>query len=170
MSAILTVEDIKDVCRKVFEKAGAGDFDSYNIEVSINKRLSRTLGRCFSCGDVVEKIEISYRLLETTTLSDILEVIKHECAHALVVIETGEAHKHDAVFKSMCKRIGCSRDCAKGAVHRTVSEDKIYKYTVICPTCGVIGGKSRMSKNLKDIENCYCKKCGSYGLSYTQNW
>lgn len=171
----MTVEDIKEYCREAFEKAGY-DFDYFGIEVSINGRLTRTLGRCLYKRDIITddimptKIEISKQLLETSTLDDIISIIYHECCHALVTIETGEKHGHDAVFKTMCKKVGTKNDTCATKVKRTIEEDKIYKYTVYCENCGFAGGFNRMCSTLKNIKYCECGKCKQSKLYYKQNW
>lgn len=171
----MTVEDIKEYCREAFEKASY-DFDYFGIEVSINGRLTRTLGRCLYKRDIITndiiptKIEISKQLLETSTLDDIISIIYHECCHALVTIETGEKHGHDAVFKAMCKKVGTKNDTCATKVKRTIEEDKIYKYCVFCKKDGFVAGYSKMCPTLKNLSSCICNKCGKSNLYYKQNW
>lgn len=123
-------------------------------------------------GDIVEneKVEFSKQLLETTTDETIESVIKHEAAHYIVTARTHEAHSHDSLFKAVCAEINCTNDTPKTHVERTVSAEQVYKYTVVCPNCGEIAHYHRMSKNLKNISSCYCKKCNSNNLSVIHNW
>jgi predicted SprT family Zn-dependent metalloprotease len=142
--------------------------------ISLNGRLTRTLGRVCMVrrGDVVEneKVEFSKQLLETTTDATIDSVIKHEAAHYIVTARTHEAHGHDSLFKAVCAEIGTANDGTTTKVERTIAEDKIYKYSVVCPNCGIIGHYHRMSKNLKNISLCYCKTCNSHNLSVIHNF
>ena len=165
----MSCAEIRKVCNEVFARVGQ-DFDFFGIEIKINARLKTTLGRCRSLGGTVLSIEISKQLLETATMEDIIATIEHECAHALCVIEYGESQKHNALFKQMCARIGCTNDGTKRMVTRVVAAEEVFKYTIYCPTCGNIGGVSRMCKTLRNISTCYCKKCKGTGLTYKQNW
>lgn len=171
---MMSLAKIKEYCAEAFKKGGY-DFAVSGIAVVINGRLTRTLGRCYSeCINGVytpTRIEISRQLIETSSDKSIVDVIFHECCHALVVLETGEMHRHDKIFKAMCARIGAEADGAVlKEVEHTVAEDSLYKYVIYCPNCGMIGGKNRMCRTLREIEFCTCKKCGGSGLSYIQNW
>lgn len=170
---MMTLAKIKEYCAEAFKKGGY-DFAASGITVTLNGRLTRTLGRCHSeCVNGVwnpTRIEFSRQLIETSADKSVVDVIYHECAHALVALETGETHGHDRVFKAMCARIGTDNDGTSTKVERTVAEESLYKYVIHCPNCGVIGGKNRMCRTLKEIEFCTCKKCGSTKLSYIQNW
>jgi predicted SprT family Zn-dependent metalloprotease len=169
---MMSLAKIKEYCRKAFEKAGY-DFNAENIEIRINGRLTRTLGRCFTeirAGVAYPtKIEFSRQLLETSVDDSIIAVIEHECCHALVALETGERHGHDAVFKRMCARIGCTNDGTSTHVERTVADSEIYKYSVYCDKCGFVAGYNRMCKTLRELDYCTCKQCGGHKLFYIQN-
>ena len=104
----------------------------FNIPVKINKRLTTTLGRVKWVGNTETitpiSMEFSYQFLKTSTPECIDEVIKHECAHYLVTIETRQNHGHDKVFKEMCKRIGCTNDTTNyNNLKRIVPKETIYK-------------------------------------------
>lgn len=167
---ITTVEQIRKHCIDAFRKDNL-DFDHFNLPIAINGRLTQTLGRCFYTrkNGVLEpsKLEFSRQFLETSTDECIISVIYHECAHALTALRTGEPHGHDAVFKATCARIGCTNDGAKTTVERTVEKETLYKYIVICPKCGVLGGYNRMCKTLREISQCRCKDCHSK-ITYQQ--
>ena len=170
---MLSLSEIKEICAKAFQKGGY-NLDDYNITISINGRLTRTFGRCkgkyINFRFVPYAIEISKQLIETCADTSVIEVIYHECAHALVDIETGEHHGHDKVFKDMCKRIGAAFDTSKSqGVERVVSDTKIYKYFIICEGCGKVCGKyHRAGKIIKNIEYYHCK-CGGQ-LKVVQNY
>lgn len=171
---MMTLTKIKEYCAEAFKKGGY-DFEKSGITVTLNSRLTRTLGRCYSkCYDGVytpTRIEISRQLIETSVDKSIINVIFHECAHALVTLETGELHRHDKVFKAMCARIGADEDGSfMKEVERTVAEESLYKYTIYCSNCGVIGGRNRMCRTLREIESCTCRRCGESKLFYVQNW
>ena len=168
---MFTLEMIKDELNKLSNSVG----DTFNIPVSINSRLTRTLGRvmqykqgkkCWS-----DRMEFSKQFLETSTDESIISVIQHEWAHYYVTKITGENHGHDAEFKRACAMIGCENDKTQTKVERIVAEESLSKYVVYCPTCGeVIGGFSRMCATLKNLDQCTCKRCGGGNLYYEQNW
>lgn len=168
---MFTIKDIEKECCKLSEMVG----DEFNLPISINGRLTRTLGRVHSeCINEVwypVRMEISKQLLETSTEASIKAVISHEWAHYYTTKSTGESHGHDAVFKKVCARVGCSNSGTTTKVERTVSERSLFKYTVHCHTCNEdVGHYNRMCATLKNLNDCVCNKCGTSNLSYTQNW
>lgn len=168
----MTIENVMVHINEAFSKAGY-NFPACGIEVSINKRLTRTLGRCKSIrhGDIVipQSIEFSAEMLDTVTDKTIIDVIYHECAHALVGIETCEKHGHDAVFKAMCRRIGTDNDGTITEVERTVAETEVYKYCVYCNKCGKIVGKYHRAGKVVKTPQFYSCKCGG-SLTVVQNY
>lgn len=170
---MLSLSKVKDYLREAFTKAGY-NFDDYNIEVSFNGRLTRTLGRCKYriTNDIAipYAIEFSKQLIETSTDKSVIDVIYHEAAHALVEIETGKGHGHDLTFKQMCARIGTTNDgtCTKN-LERTVDEAIIYKYFIICKNCGKVVGKYQRAGKVVKYPHLYNCKCGG-SLSVIQNF
>lgn len=171
---MITLEEIKKYICEAFNKGGY-DFNDYNIEVSINGRLTSTLGRCKCQGiNGVWKpvaIEFSKKFLTIGTEKEIIDVIYHEVAHALVCIETKEKHGHDAVFKRMCARIGTTNDGRYTDVQAYKEEEKnrIFKYDIYCKKCcTLVAQRSRACKVTNHPELFYCK-CGG-ALRVVQNY
>lgn len=169
---MLNEKDIHEICSKICAKAG---YD-FTIPVFINKRLTRTLGRVFwertiFSGVVSIKMEISYNFLKCATLESIIDVLKHECCHYLVVEETHEAHGHDKVFKEMCARIGCTNNKTYyDAFELKTPEERMYKYFVVCKDCGeVIYKYHRAGKVIKNLDMYICPSCGG-DLKIVQNY
>ena len=166
----MTLQEVKERCEKAFASVG---LEFKNINVLINGRLTRTLGRCCyerSCGKVVPvRLEFSRQFLETSTEQNIQNVILHECAHAIACIETGERQGHNQYFKNVCKHLGTNNDGTTTAVDSTVSETQLYKYFVICKDCGQMCGKyHRAGKVIKNINYYHCS-CGG-NLKVEQNF
>ena len=164
---MMTEKDITARCSEICKFAG----HNFTIPVKINKRLTRTLGRVifFINGEYCtpSSMEFSYKLLETADTETIDGVIKHECAHYLVLVETHENHGHDATFKAMCKRINCSNNTTSIKVAAYTND--AYKYTVTCDSCKkIVANYCRAGKIVKHPENFRCK-CGGR-LTVTQNW
>lgn len=135
--------------------------------VKLNGRLTRTLGRVRwlekEDGEIeLIDIEFSKQLLETASDRSIRDVILHEAAHLIAFKRTGIQHGHDSYFKAICAELGTTNDKCSGYVE-TVKAVK-YKYTIVCPNCGVLGGYNRMCKTVRNISACSCKKCNSNKL------
>lgn len=165
-----TVQEIEKYMSELAANIGL----EFGTPVKINGRLTRTLGRVTAeptAFDVYEPrvIEFSKQFLETSTDESVRQTIMHEFAHWAVIIETGETHGHDAVFKAMCRKIGCSADRSRTKVERTVSDDKIFKYTVKCDGCGNEMHYNRAGKVVKHPDLYECGNCGG-SLRVIQNW
>ena len=161
--------------KKELNRLSAMVGDEFDIPVSINGRLTKTLGRVFeeSMNDVwfPIKMEFSRQFLETSADECIESVIAHEWSHYYTTKRTGESHGHDNTFKATCAMVGCTNDGMKTKVERTVGEKELFKYVVYCPTCEEsIGQFTRMCNTLKNIKHCTCKRCGGGDLYYVQNW
>ena len=165
-----TVQEIKQY---LDELAASIDL-VYNTPIKINGRLTKTLGRVIAEPAAFdsykpEVIEFSKQFLETSTDESVRQTIMHEFCHWAVLIETGEVHGHDAVFKAMCRKIGCEANRPQIKVERTVSDDKLFKYTVRCDECGNEIHYNRAGKVVKNPEWYGCGKCGG-DLEVIQNW
>lgn len=163
---------VQEIEKQLKELAASIDL-VYDTPVKINGRLTRTLGRVIAEPTAFdsykpEVIEFSRQFLETSTDESVRQVILHEFAHWAVLVETGEVHHHDAVFKAMCRKIGCSADRPMNKVERTVSDDKLYKYIVKCDECGNEIHYNRAGKVVKQSWAYSCGKCGG-NLKVIQN-
>lgn len=166
-----TLDKIEIQFKGICAKAGV----SCNVPITINSRLTRTLGRVVIDNFIgiwkPTKIEFSKQFIETSSDASIEDVIKHEAAHFIATSRTGEDHGHDIYFKSICAEIGTTNDGTTTKVERTVDESSLYKYAIYCDTCDkVIGGKSRMCRTIKEIKFCTCKACNTSNLRVIQNW
>lgn len=166
MYSITAVEKIiSDVCKK----AGT----ALTVPVTVNGRLTRTLGRVLS--DSADggktwnpaKIEFSKQLLETASEESIKQIILHETAHYIVEMRTHEDHGHDEYFKAVCAEIGCTADKTKAKVDRVKAIQ--YKYDVRCKNCGGVWHYNRAGKVIQNIGYYSCGECGGE-LEYQQNF
>lgn len=166
-----TLDKIEIQFKGICAKAGV----SCNVPITINSRLTKTLGRVVINNFIgtwkPTKVEFSKQFIETSSDASIEDVIKHEAAHFIATSRTGEDHGHDTYFKSICAEIGTTNDGTTTKVERTVDESSLYKYAIYCDTCDrVIGGKSRMCRTIKEIKFCTCKACNTSNLRVIQNW
>lgn len=163
------IERLKSEITEVCEKADC----KLLVPVLINGRLSRTLARVMyqrvggTCRATA--FEFSKMYLENSDDAAIHQTLLHECAHYISWYRTRECHGHDAYFRQICAEIGCIDDRAISKTEGLKSAEQAYKYAVYCSNCGYLGGYSRMTKTLKYIGLCRCKKCGNYTLTYKQN-
>jgi len=159
--------EFNEVCNKAGVKV--------TCPIKINGRLKKTLGRVTHTPTtdgiyVNSLVEFSKQLLETTTDESVRAVLLHEASHYIATARTGQCCGHNSYFKAICAEVGTTNDGTKTHVERTVAEEQVYKYLIVCPNCGVIAHYHRMSKNLKNISSCYCKKCNSNNLSVIHNY
>lgn len=161
------INAVREKCQQLSAAVG----DEFDIPVVLNKRLTRTLGQVVQDQEGEKwystSLEISKTFLSVANEEDFKNVIEHEWVHYYLTKVTGKLHGHDAEFKKMCARIGCTHDSKTLATELELP----YKYTIHCHSCGKdIGGFSRMCYTLKHLEEYQCEKCGSKDLSYKQNW
>ena len=86
--------------------------ENESIELAINGRLRRTLGRTWMYRDCFnkyhcKKIELSKKYLEVATIENIIDTIKHEVMHVITNVEHNENCNHDKRCKENCKLYGC---------------------------------------------------------------
>lgn len=166
---MMSLSEVKNRCVKVFQSAGIDLAKYQNIDIAVNARLTRTLGRCCytrNAGKVTpSKIEFSKLFLETGTKQTIEDVIKHECAHAIACIETGERQGHNNYFKAVCARVGTDNDQCATQAKFEVDDTQVYKYFVYCKKCGKLVGKyHRRGKVIQNLPYYTCKCGGSLEL------
>ena len=130
-----------------------------DFPIIVNNRLSRTLARVVYTNNKINRLEYNKILVRNSSNeSEIIDIIKHECAHIIAFKRTGECQGHNEYFKKVCKEIGC--DCPE----KQRQTNFRYKYEFICPTCNrVVYQSERKSKTFKDIMEglCMCSKCGT---------
>lgn len=139
---------------------------------SINKRLKRALGRTLfrsRAGEIYALIGIDFNtiLFDGNHDEELEETFLHECAHALVWLEEGGNHGHDAVWKAKARELGivdpkATTDLDAGD-RISDSDPKQYiqyyknhniKYLVRCTQCNqVVATRSRKCQFLTDVTN-----------------
>lgn len=124
--------ELKDIKNRLNELSASRN-DTFSIPVTVNGRLTRTLGRVMHASrngvTYPTSMEFSRNMLETVVEADIESVIAHEWAHYYITKITGENHGHDAHFKALCAEIGCFGTTAV-KVERTVERKASICYIV----------------------------------------
>lgn len=112
------------------------------------------------------KISISFNryYIEETSLTSLRNTIVHELCHCLkgTLREVHGKHwkawakKASSIYNLDISTYAKSEECTGVYKHR--------KYTIVCPQCGIIGGRDRITITMKYQYRQHqrsCKKCGS---------
>lgn len=115
----------------------------------------RSLGVCKYArrGAPGGRIELNGPWAGTADEVDVIDTIKHECAHALV----GSGHGHDEVWKAMCRKIGCS---PTSRADESVSGEMDKSGAKFFAECGSCEQKFHIFRKPKRLAGHFCKKCG----------
>lgn len=148
--------EIVGVCKK------AGFDDIIHIPVSLNSRLTSTLGRVRCINGRPVSIEFSAKFIKNAKDNDIHEVILHECAHVIANVRDRKEHGHDNYFKQICAELGTDNDkCFYKSEKELTNTEPVYKYKVYCKDCGeLIASYKRKGKTIKNLEFYRCSLCG----------
>ena len=128
-----------------------------DFPIIVNNRLSSTLARVVYVNNKVDRLEYNKMLMRNSSNEEeVIDIIKHECAHIIAFKRTGERQGHNEYFRKVCKEIGC-----EGSEKSRIITSR-YKYEFICPVCNVAVYKSeRKSKVFKGIirGDYRCSQC-----------
>lgn len=163
-----TLENIIKEC----ERLSSIKKDTFSIPVSLNGRLSKTLGRVHHSQNNITgvltptKMEFSKKFLEIASDEEVKKVIAHEWAHYYLTKTTKENHGHDAMFNALSSEMGGNT----GTSIKIENFRETYKYTVYCSDCGkVVGGYARAGKTVKNPHLFKTNCCGAT-LRIEQNY
>ncbi len=160
-----TLEEIRTEYDRLDRLIG---IDTHGIELRISSRAVRQLGS-FRSPSVREKgplrITLSRLVLEDD--AQFWDTVRHEYAHAAVyLLYPGEKHGHDAVWRSMCRRVGCSpqRLAPEEGKAADLRREQV-RYIIRCQCCG---SESRYMRRGKSVElmlrgrgrSLRCRRCG----------
>ena len=103
-------------------------------------------------------------------LTDVIDTIIHEFIHYyFLMIDPREKHGHDAMFKALCKELGCVPRAAK-SVKPTEAEKKQEKYSIYCSKCGKLVSTRARACKLTKFPELYHSKCCGAELEVIQNY
>ena len=129
-----------------------------DFPIIVNNRLSSTLARVVYINNKVDRLEYNKLLVRNASNeAEVIDIIKHECAHIIAFKRTGKRQGHNEYFKKICKEIGCEENS-----ERTKQTSFRHKYEFICPTCNtVVYATERKNKIFRKIMEglCMCSKC-----------
>ena len=156
---MMTIEQVREKCRKIAINYG----HKLVVPVEKNGRLRTTYGRVLWKKDgnkcVPQRIEFSSRLLRGDN-DEIDEVIRHEMAHYLLLMDTHENHNHDYLWRKYAKRLGCDPRAAINMKSVDTGRKTLdYKYIVKCPSCGRTITKYKMITQVVRHPEHYRTRC-----------
>lgn len=162
-----TLAEIETEYRRLDRLLG---IDTSSIPVSFSRRMVRRYGSCSFQGDRPTAIRLASFLQEDAQA--LRDTALHEYAHAAVALLTGRRHGHDAAWRSVCRRIGCSEQrlaepCAAAEEHRSEIAAQRGVYVVTCLGCGASTQYVRRGPVVQALERggwfcrCRCRACGS---------
>lgn len=131
-----TVDEIRAEYNRLDKICGV---DSSAISIVISGRMVKRLG-CFryprTPAGKPPQISISALLLEED--EPFWNTVRHEYAHAVVWLRhPGETHGHNAVWKSVCREVGCTpKSTAPATKEQTARRQEKARYMVRCEGCG----------------------------------
>ena len=142
--------------------------DTRSIELKISSRAVRQLGsfRAPRSGRG-GKLCITLSALILDDDAQFWDTVRHEYAHAAVyLLHPGENHGHDAVWRAMCRRVGCSGkrlapDRGEAAARRRAQA----KYLIRCKSCGAESLYLRRGRAVELLlcgrgGELRCRRCG----------
>ena len=131
-----TIEEIRTEYDRLDKICGV---DTSGIELAFSTRMTRRYGSFrypLKEGGPAPRITIADFLREERV--DFWDTVRHEYAHAAVwLLYPGESHGHDAVWKEICRKIGCRpQSRARLSPRQTETLEARARYTVMCVDCG----------------------------------
>lgn len=164
---MFTTKDIRQEMNRLDKESG---LDTSEIPIRISTRMTSTWGKCVygrtRSRITVKELVFADRLLRWATYEHLLEVIRHEYAHAYVLItfnKPGEGHS--SRWRYWAIRFGSSGKRCNNfpEVNSDGRAEQTAKYIVTCTTCGTIFKYQRRSKIVQSLEQdtgCTSYVCG----------
>ena len=142
----MELQEIRDVANSLLGKHNL----NWKFKFSNGKRV---LGQCQPRNRTITFSKV-YKDVEEYI---ILDIIKHEIAHAIDVERRGYS-SHDSYWKKIAQEVGAepSRKTHSELLEKAYKENA--KYVVVCPKHGIIGYRNRKSQDALYT----CRGCGNY--------
>jgi len=169
-----TAQEIKTEFLRLDKLLG---IDTSNIEIVFSKRTVKRHGSC----QCVRRESGTWHPVKVM-IADFLregddtafwDTVRHEYAHAAATLLTGRNCGHNAVWKGICAKIGCSGTvrAESTAASRQRARDAA-KYVVTCMGCGEMSLYMRKTELIKRLEKgkasgVICTVCGGRKFKLT---
>jgi predicted SprT family Zn-dependent metalloprotease len=131
----------------------------HKLSVDWEFRFNNTTSNIAQCNYDKAIIQFSNSYVSLLSQKEIINIILHEIAHALV----GAGHNHDAVWQKKALEIGCDGK-------RLYNGEIVYpsKYIAKCKYCDNVYYRMRLPKNNRTYSCCKCDSI--YNPKYILNW
>ncbi len=151
-------------CRKYAKKFIAGEtkykplpIDLTQVEWRVDGSMTKASGRCkyHKPAYGMCRVKVSEHVIKEGGWERAKKTIRHELVHVWQK-QTDHATGHGISFTRWCDPLNISVRADNPATQE-------YKYEIHCPNCGLIGGKQKRCKSLRQIVNRdqrYCSNCG----------
>jgi predicted SprT family Zn-dependent metalloprotease len=112
----------------------------------------RQLGAACVHADGRKTLRLSRHLVRLNDDAEVRDTILHEIAHAIAGVE----HGHDAVWKSVCVRIGARPVRVAGEEVNVVEG----RYVLVCGACCRVLARRHRRVRPARLKRAYCRGCG----------
>lgn len=160
---LFTENDIRQEMQRLDVQSG---IDTSKIPIRISTRTTSTWGKCVYnlSREKVEELVFGDRLLRYATYAHLIEVVRHEYAHAFVFIKYGKRDAHGSRWRYWAQKFGCSGSRRNSFQEVTDAQaDLATRYKVICASCGMAYLYQRKANIIKALEKdpyCTSYRCG----------
>ena len=114
----------------------------------IRRRTDRRTGKT----QEIKTIKLSRYLVALNDEDEVRDTILHEIAHAIAGLKNG----HNAVWKTVCRRIGARPERLAGEEVNVVK----HRFEIVCGCCGHVVGKRHRRMAASRLKHSYCRDCG----------
>lgn len=153
--------------------------DTSEVGLAFSTRMVRQYGVCCFSGNRPTQIRLAAFLRSEP--EQLLQTARHEYAHAAAALVSGRRHGHDALWKSLCVRVGCSPERLAKPCEASRARAEAYEkrrtdrksYLVRCFDCGAQSCYVRRGKVVKLLESTpqcralRCRRCGGRRFELT---
>ena len=126
------------------------DIDWSRVTVGVSGRLTRAYGNArWHKADDTMTLQVSKHIVDDWDRA--MQTVRHETIHIWQYQHMGKGG-HGSDFMMWASMFGCEKNAPAPATD--------YKYHIICENCGVVGGRVRQSKVVKEAWRYRHKPCG----------
>ena len=161
-----TLEEVRREYDRLDALTGA---DTRGVALSVSKRAVKRLG-CF-CPGPPPRIVLSAVIFGDDAL--FRDTLRHEYAHAaLWLLRPGERHGHDALWREMCRTVGCTPRATVPASEQQIAlRDEKTRYRLTCRGCGSETRYLRAGKIVTlflsgKASRVRCTRCGGHEFDF----
>lgn len=145
-----TVEEIRAEMNRLDKISG---INTKNIPIRISNKMCRTIGKCVYCysklkpGEfVIDEFVFSKAFMERTTQEHFFDTVRHEYAHAYVILKEKKEDGHGACWQQAIRMFGGTPSATANFSELKGYSSRKKKYSVICCGCNHVFKYSKRTK------------------------